>query len=145
MVMEWLLIAVSVVLLLLNVLLMLTVKKQRIDNGSTEVHEKMAEFVAQLEEENNELYNKLTTHIKKSETQLVERVERLEQTKIVRSKKVGIPEKSTVETEKMIQLARQGFSSRQIAKVLHADFGEVELVVTMNNKRYSNFKEDEVL
>ncbi|MGE6413305.1 DUF6115 domain-containing protein [Planococcus kocurii] len=140
--MEWLLIAVSTGLVLMNIRLMLIVKKQHINNSSPEIHEKMAQFVAQLEEENNELYNKLTTYIKNSETQLVERVERLEQTKI---EQIDSPEKSTVETEKIIQLSRQGFSSRQIAKVLHADFGEVELVLNMNNKQYSNLKEEEVL
>ncbi|MGE6368278.1 DUF6115 domain-containing protein [Planococcus kocurii] len=140
--MEWLLIAVSMGLVLMNIRLMLIVKKQHINNSSPEIHEKMAQFVAQLEEENNELYNKLTTYIKNSETQLVERVERLEQTKI---EQIDSPEKSTVETEKIIQLSRQGFSSRQIAKVLHADFGEVELVLNMNNKQYSNLKEEEVL
>ncbi len=143
--MEWLLIVSSIVLVLMNVLLILTVKKQRIDNESTEVHEKMAEFVAQLEEENNELYNKLTIYIKKSENQLAERVERLEQKTVPAVEKTDSAEKSTVETEKIVQLFKQGFSSKQIAKVLQVDLGEVELVVHMNNKQHSNVKRDEVL
>lgn len=143
--MEWLLIVFSIVLLLVNVLLMLTVKKQRIENESTKVEEKMAEFVAQLEEENNELYNKLTIYIKESENQLIERVGRLEQKAVSTIEKTDREEKTTAETEKIVQLSKQGFSSKQIAKVLHIDFGEVELVVNMNHKRHNSFKRDEVL
>lgn len=143
--MEWLLIVISIVLMLVNILLILTVKKQRIENESTKVQEKMAEFVAQLEEENNELYNKLTIYIKERENQLAERVGRLEQKAVLTIEKTDREEKITVETEKIVQLSKQGFSSKQIAKVLQVDFGEVELIVNMNHKRHSSFTRDEVL
>ncbi|ANU26706.1 DUF6115 domain-containing protein [Planococcus versutus] len=143
--MEWLLIVISIVLMLVNILLILTVKKQRIENESTKVQEKMAEFVAQLEEENNELYNKLTIYIKERENQLAERVGRLEQKAVLTIEKTDREEKTTVETEKIVQLSKQGFSSKQIAKVLQVDFGEVELIVNMNHKRHSSFTRDEVL
>ena len=144
MIMEWLLIAVIILLMLMNVKLMLAVKKQQIDEEEPAgIHESMAEFVAQLEKENDELYDKLISYIKDNELQLAERVERLEKNHVSEFKEA--PEMASVETEKIIQLSKQGFSSKQIAKVLQVDYGKVELVVTMNNKRQGNFKEDEVL
>lgn len=143
MTMEWLLIAVSIGLLLLNVRLLLTAKKQRMDEDPTGVHESMAEFVAQLEKENDELYDKLTSYIKNSESQLAERLERLE--KNLAAESAETPEEFSVETEKILQLSRQGFSSKQIAKVLQTEYEKVELVVRMKNKRQEDFKRDEVL
>lgn len=143
MTMEWLLIAVSIGLLLLNVRLLLTAKKQRMDEDPTGVHESMAEFVAQLEKENDELYDKLTSYIKDSESQLAERLERLE--KNLAAESAATPEEFSVETEKILQLSRQGFSSKQIAKVLQTEYEKVELVVRMRNKRQEDFKGDEVL
>jgi len=143
MTMEWLLIAVSIGLLLVNIWLLLTAKKQRMDEDSAGVHESMAEFVAQLEKENDELYDKLTSYIKDSESQLAGRIERLEKNLAAESEEAK--EGATVETEKILQLSRQGFSSKQIAKVLQADFGKVELVIKMRNRQHGNFKEDEVL
>ncbi len=142
--MEWLLIAVIILLMLMNIKLMLSVKKQQIDEEEpAEIHKSMAEFVAQLEKENDELYDKLIAYIKDSELQLAERVERLEEN--FASDFEEAPQLASIETEKMLQLSRQGFSSKQIAKVLQVDYGEVELVVNMNKKRLGNFKEDEVL
>ncbi|ANU14837.1 hypothetical protein B481_3522 [Planococcus halocryophilus Or1] len=143
--MVWLLTAISIALLLMNVLLILTVIKQRLDKDPERVHEKMAEFVAQLEQENNELYNKLTIYVKDRETQLLERVERLERNKVPVFEEMDTPEKSNMDPEKIIQLSRQGFSSKQIAKVLQADYGEVELVVNMNKKLHGNSKVNGVL
>ncbi|MDQ0430689.1 hypothetical protein QOZ98_003568 [Planomicrobium stackebrandtii] len=143
--MELLLVAISIVLLLMNVLLMLTVKKQRMDEGPTGVHESMAEFVAQLEKENDELYDKLIAYVKESEIHLTKRIESLEGNFAPSSKEIEIPEEASVETKKIIQLSRQGFSTKQIAKVLQTDHGKVELVVKMNHKQQVNFKEDGVL
>lgn len=143
--MELLLAAISIVLLLMNVLLMLTVKKQRVDEDPTEVHESMAEFVTQLEKENDELYDKLIAYVKESEIHLTKRIESLEENFAPGSKEAEASEEVSVETEKIIQLSKQGFSTKQIAKVLQTDLGKVELVVKMNNKRQVNFKEDEVL
>lgn len=143
--MELLLAAISIVLLLMNVLLMLTVKKQRVDEDPTGVHESMAEFVTQLEKENDELYDKLIAYVKESEIHLMKRIESLEENFAPDSKGAEASEEVSVETEKIIQLSKQGFSTKQIAKVLQTDLGKVELVVKMNNKRQVNFKEDEVL
>lgn len=144
MTMEWLLIAGIILLMLMNIKLMLSVKKQQIDEEEpAEIHESMAEFVAQLEKENDELYDKLTAYIKDNELQLAERIERLEEN--LASDFEEAPQLASIETEKMLQLSKQGFSSKQIAKVLQVDYGKVELVVNMNNKQQGNFKEDEVL
>ncbi|TWT04521.1 hypothetical protein FQV26_16050 [Planococcus sp. CPCC 101016] len=142
--MEWLLIAGIILLMLMNIKLMLSVKKQQIDEEEpAEIHESMAEFVAQLEKENDELYDKLTAYIKDNELQLAERIERLEEN--LASDFEEAPQLASIETEKVLQLSKQGFSSKQIAKVLQVDYGKVELVVNMNNKQQGNFKEDEVL
>ncbi|WP_223642516.1 DUF6115 domain-containing protein [Planococcus sp. 4-30] len=142
--MMWLLIAVIILLMLMNIKLMLSVKKQQIDEEEpAEIHESMAEFVAQLEKENDELYDKLIAYIKDNELQLAERIERLEEN--LASDFEEAPQLASIETEKMLQLSKQGFSSKQIAKVLQVDYGKVELVVNMNNKQQGNFKEDEVL
>ncbi|WP_261384370.1 DUF6115 domain-containing protein [Planococcus sp. CPCC 101016] len=144
MTMEWLLIAGIILLMLMNIKLMLSVKKQQIDEEEpAEIHESMAEFVAQLEKENDELYDKLTAYIKDNELQLAERIERLEEN--LASDFEEAPQLASIETEKVLQLSKQGFSSKQIAKVLQVDYGKVELVVNMNNKQQGNFKEDEVL
>ncbi|EIM08502.1 hypothetical protein A1A1_00350 [Planococcus antarcticus DSM 14505] len=143
--MEWLLVAISIVLLLMNVLLMRTVKKQHTDEDSARVHESMAEFVDQLEKENDALYDKLITYIQESESHLTKRIVGLEQNFAPSFKGAETPEEVSLETEKIIQLSRQGFSSKQIAKVLQIDHGKVELVVKLNNKQQVNFKEDEVL
>ncbi|WP_298829684.1 hypothetical protein [uncultured Planococcus sp.] len=143
MTMEWLLIVISIGLLLLNVVMMLTASKKKMDEDPAGVHESMVEFVAQLEKENDELYDKLTTYIKSREAQLAERIERLEKNPAAETEAVS--EKASENQEKILQLSRQGFSSKQIAKVLQTDYGKVELVVNMKNKRHGNFKEDEVL
>ena len=136
---EWLLIAIIILLLLMNIKLMLSVKKQQMDEGPAEVQESMAEFVAQLEKENDELYDKLIAYIKDNEAKLAERVERLERNASANFEEAEIPEKDSVETEKIVQLSKQGFSPKQIAKVLQMDYGKVELIINMNNKLQSNF------
>ncbi|WP_394121042.1 DUF6115 domain-containing protein [Planococcus donghaensis] len=143
--MELLLVAISIVLLLMNVLLMLTIKKERMDEDPTGVHESMEEFVAQLEKENDELYDKLITYVKESEIGLTKRIESLEENLAPSFEGAEASEEVSVETEKIIQLSRQGFSTKQIAKVLQTDHGKVELVMKMKNKQQVNFKEDEVL
>lgn len=141
--MEWLLVGIIFLLLTMNIKLMLSVKKQQVEQAPAEIYKSMAEFVAQLEKENKELYDKLLAHIKVGELNLAKRVELLE--KNLASEFEEAPAIASMETEKIIQLSRQGFSSKQIAKVLQTDHGKVELVVNMNNKRQENFKEDEVL
>ncbi|MBW9234811.1 hypothetical protein JQK62_21740 [Leptospira santarosai] len=41
------------------------------------------------------------------------------------------------ENDKMLKLYKQGFSEKQIAKVLQMDLGEVELVLNMFKKKQS--------
>ncbi|EGA89036.1 hypothetical protein GPDM_12447 [Planococcus donghaensis MPA1U2] len=145
MTMEYLLIAASIFLLLLNLLLMLTVKSKRNDEGSDGVYESMANFVTQLEEENNELYDKLTTYIKNSEMQLSERIKQLEKREVSTFLEKAMPYETSIEIEKIMQLSKQGFSPKQIAKVLQIDYGKVDLIVHMNSMKRSNSKGNGVL
>lgn len=140
MIMEWLLIAIIILLLLMNVKLLLSLKKQQQpDEDLTGIHESMEAFVIQLEKENDELYDKLIAYVKESEHKLMERVDSLAQNGPAVFEEKEISEKSPVETEKVIQLSKQGFSSKQIAKVLQMDYGKVELIVNMKNKRHNNY------
>ena len=47
------------------------------------------------------------------------------------------PADNVQETDKLLQLYKQGFSEKQIAKVLQMDLGEVELVLNMFKKKQS--------
>lgn len=143
MTMEWLSVAIIFLLLAMNIKLMLSVKKQQAEQAPAGIHEDMAEFIAQIEKENKELYDKLLSHLKGSESDLVERIERLEEK--LASEFEEVPEIDSIETEKIMQLSRQGFSFEQIAKVLQTEYGKVELVVNRNNQHHENTKEDEVL
>ena len=144
---EWLLIGISVFLLLGNMILilMLTITKKRKRRETSEVYESMSRFVAQLENENDELYDKLIAYIKNSEAQLSDRLDRLEKSTTPEFQEVEIPHETSMEIDKIMQLSKQGFSSRQIAKVLQIDYGKVELVIHMNNMRRDNFMENGVL
>lgn len=140
MIMEWLLIATIILLLLMNVKLLLSLKKQQQpEEDPAGIHESMEAFVIQLEKENDELYDKLIAYIKESEQKLMKRVDHLENKEPTVLEEAEIAEKDPVETEKVIQLSKQGFSSKQIAKVLQMDYGKVELIVNMKNKRQSNY------
>lgn len=134
--MEWLVLTISIVLLGSNLLYLLKIKRQPTDHAS-EVYENMAHFVTQLEKENDELYHKLITYIKGREAQLLHRIEILE-----RHNKSEAPETKSAETEKILQLSRQGFSSKQIAKVLELDFGKVELVLTIHTNQQNHYEEE---
>ena len=123
----------------MNIKLMLSFKKWQMDEDPTGIHESMTAFVVQLEKENDELYDKLIAYIKENEMKLTERIEYLEKNGSASFEVAENPEKNSMETEKVIQLSKQGFSPKQIAKVLQMDYGKVELVVNMKNKRQSNF------
>lgn len=124
---------------------MLTITKKRKRRETSEVYESMSRFVAQLENENDELYDKLIAYIKNSEAQLSDRLDRLEKSTTPEFQEVEIPHETSMEIDKIMQLSKQGFSSRQIAKVLQIDYGKVELVIHMNNMRRDNFMENGVL
>lgn len=143
--MEWLLIAVIIVLLLMNVLLMLTLKKQQLNQEPAGVRESMVDFVSQLENENNELYDKLIGYIKENEKQLAKRIERLEKNDSGEQRVTEFSKVDSVEAERITQLYKQGFSLEQISKVLQTDQEKVVLIIKANPKLQSNFKEDEVL
>lgn len=155
--MEWLLIGLIILVILVNIrsfMVLSQFKQQRtqllVDTEA--IHQSMEDFVANLEKENDELYNKLIDYIKEKESKLVERIRRLEEqldsgtiTSVHTIDKQN-DEKQTsdidsnvdeFENEKISKLYKQGFSPSQITKVLKIDQGEVELVINMLKKRQS--------
>ena len=122
------------------------------------LHQSMGEFVSNLEKENDELYHKLIEYIKEKESKLDERIRRVEEqldtgvelapnsehtTDNQSSEQQEIAMNQTgnePETQKIPTLYKQGFSPKQIAKVLQMDLGEVELIINMLIKKESYHK-----
>lgn len=119
------------------------------------LHQSMEEFVANIEKENDELYHKLVDYIKVKESKLDEKIrlveEQLETTMMTattnlhmldtqdddkQTDEIYLNEKE-LENEKISKLYKQGFSPKQITKVLKIDQGEVELVINMLVKKQS--------
>ncbi|WP_424471478.1 DUF6115 domain-containing protein [Paenisporosarcina sp.] len=161
--MEWLLIGLIILVILVNIrsfIVLSQFKQQRSQmlEDTDAIHQSMEEFVASVEKENDELYHKLIAYIKENERKFDERIRRLEEqlggAEVKRSpsikqtpvnnddeQKIAMnPIVNEPETEKIPTLFKQGFSAKQIAKVLQMDHGEVELVVNMLKKRESNPK-----
>ncbi|MGI2328542.1 DUF6115 domain-containing protein [Planococcus sp. YIM B11945] len=159
--MEWLLISLFLVLaILVNIrsfigLSQLKEQREQMIEDKEAIHQSMEEFVANLEKENDELYHKLVNYIKVKESGLEEKIRLLEsklgtESTAVSSVSELVPVKKMVEApieiheisaeqghEKIAQLHKQGFSPKQIAKVLHMDRGEVELAVNLYEKKKS--------
>lgn len=120
------------------------------------IHQSMELFVNNLEKENDELYHKLVNFIKNKESKMDERIQILEENLDREFMSTPIIEPTTdnqddenqtssinsnsneQENGKIRQLYKQGFSSKQIAKVLKLDHGEVEIIINMyiNKQRY---------
>jgi len=154
--MEWVLIGFIIILgTLVNIrsfIFMSQLKQQRAEmiEDTDSIHQSMEEFVTKLEKENDELYRELVNYIKMKESKLDERIRILEEnqvTKVMRESIVEqIPDKQEYEkpteavvipdvidkgNERISQMHKQGFSPKQIAKILQIDHGEVELIVNM--------------
>lgn len=164
---EWLLIALIVLTIVVNIrsfMVLAQFKRQRkqMAEDTAILHQNMEEFVASIEVENDELYSKLADTIKENEKRLEERIRRLEDQKAnpvpIEPTELTEPsppaESAVIETElqppaeqepeeelqdiaKIEQLHKQGFSAQQIAKVVEAKRGEVELVINMFKKKQS--------
>lgn len=122
------------------------------------LHQSMGEFVSNIEKENDELYHKLIDYIKEKESKLDERIRQLEEQQDTNVKITPNMEHTTdnqsaeqqaiamnpignePETQKIPTLYKQGFSPKQIAKVLQMDHGEVELVINMLRKKEAYHK-----
>ncbi|MFD1032778.1 DUF6115 domain-containing protein [Metaplanococcus flavidus] len=166
MAMEWLLIGLILLAIAVNIRSFIVLsqfqKQRKVMREDTEsVNASMEEFVANLEQENDELYNRLVEHIAQKESRMADRLHELEQKiggepaapamepvptakkiKAVKQKEAVKPAEPAVdpalpENEKIEQLHKQGFSTAQIAKVVSAERGEIELIINMFKKKQS--------
>lgn len=163
---EWLLILLILLAIAVNIrsfMVLNQFRKQRknmLDDAEA-VKANMEEFVANLEEENDALYNRLVEHIAQKESRTEERLRELEQKiaggpeaatpaalpaakkpKAAKQKALPKPPEPAVdpelpENEKIEQLHKQGFSTAQISKVVTAERGEIELIINMFKKKQS--------
>lgn len=166
MAMEWLLILLILLAIAVNIrsfIVLNQFQKQRknmLDDAEA-VKANMEDFVANLEEENDALYNRLVEHIAQKESRTEERLRELEQKvaegpepstpeavtatkmpKTAKQKAAPMPPEPAVdpelpENEKIEQLHKQGFSTAQISKVVTAERGEIELIINMFKKKQS--------
>lgn len=153
--MEWLFAALLLVLaILVNVRSFFGIseikqQRQQMMEESEAISQSMEEFVEKLEKENDELYHKLVNYIKVRDSALDGKIQALEE-KLGDSSAVGqtvikleteAPVEETIsdstDQEKIAQLYKQGFTSSQIAKVLHMDRGAVELAINLYSKKKS--------
>lgn len=120
-------------------------------------------FILQMEQENEALYQKLVKYIQEKESGLEEQIQILEE-KLGGKGIIEAAEDSNVEIfplhkdaeqvpeseqvnyqaldnddrgyDKISQLYKQGFSAQQVAKVLQMDRGEVELIINMFKQKH---------
>lgn len=126
------------------------------------IHQSMEEFVTNLEKENDELYRELVQYIRTKESKLEERIRVLEEKLASEGLRAPVIEPEVVQPvevkqaadvvtnetvqenehghDKISQLFKQGFSAKQIAKILQIDRGEVELVINMYKIKQSYHK-----
>jgi len=164
--MEWLLILLILLAIAVNirsfrVLNQFQKQRKNMLEDAEGVNSSMEEFVENLEQENDELYNRIVEHIAQKESRMEERLRELEQKignvpavltpepvpaakgpKAAKQKAAPKPEEPTVDTElpeneKIEQLHKQGFSTAQISKVVAAERGEIELIINMFKKKQS--------
>ena len=161
--MEWLLIGLTILVIVVNirsfiVLNQFKLQRAQMVKDTESLHQSMGEFVSNIEKENDELYHKLIDYIKEKESKLDVRIRQLEEQKDIElksppnmedAKENQVEEQQTAatntlgnepETQKIPTLYKQGFSPKQIAKVLQMDHGEVELVINMLRKKENYHK-----
>ncbi len=152
--MDWLLIGLSILVNIVSIVMLLQCKKLN-NFDETFVEQSIEEFVSRIEKENDVLYQKFVDYIKVKECAVEEKLRKLEERLETESTSTSIFEQPSEnqndvnqsnfneessadqEKEKISQLYKQGFSSKQIAKVLQMDFGKVELIINMFKKRQS--------
>lgn len=157
---EWLLIELIVLALLLNIRAIIVLVRNRqthreLNEDSTLIHINMEEFVGEIEKENEELYQKLVDYIKVKENKLEKRIQLLEHQLVtgnqslqneMESENLSNSEKkesnrafSEIETDKdkVLKLHKQGFAPKQIAKILKMEYGEVDFIVNILDKKKS--------
>jgi|GEM_PF-2683916 len=152
--MEWFLIGYVVLILIVTLLSFLVLskikqKRNQMIEDTDALYENMEAFVSKLIIENDELYRELVNYIRMKESKLDERIRLLEEnqvTKVVSTSSeeimpvhqneeklidAVIPDVIEQRNERISQMHKQGFSPKQIAKILQIDHGEVELIVNM--------------
>lgn len=138
-----LLIALLVVSALLNagaVVFFIKWNKERVSNAnSEELLISIEEFVNNIEEKNEELFQNLTDYIKVKESDFEQRIALLEEKQNFQIEEIVLPQATdpAKSPERVETLYKQGFSAKQIAKVLGMENGEVELAINMLNKKKS--------
>lgn len=138
-----LLIALLVVSALLNagavVFFLKWNKEQRPVVNREEILSSMEKFVENIEEKNEELFQNLADYIKVKESEFGQRIELLEKRQGFEAEEIVLPEvpAPAKSPESVETLYKQGFSAKQIAKVLKLENGEVELAINMLNKKKS--------
>ena len=166
MAMEWLLIGLILLAIAVNIRSFMVLKQFQIQRktmleDAEAVNSSMEEFVENLEQENDELYNRLVEHIAQKESRMEERLRELEQKigngvavvtpepvpetkkpKAAKHKVTPKPAEPVVDpelpqNEKIEQLHKQGLLTAQISKVVAAERGEIELIINMFKKKQS--------
>lgn len=138
-----LLIALLVVSALLNagaVVFFIKWNKERVsDTNREELLISIEEFVKNIEEKNEELFQNITDYIKVKESDFEQRIALLEEKQNLQIEEIVLPQTTdpAKSPESVETLYKQGFSAKQIAKVLGMENGEVELAINMLNKKKS--------
>lgn len=138
-----LLIALLVVSALLNagaVVFFVKWNKERVSvESDDEMLSSLEKFVEKIEEKNEDLFQNMADYIKVKESEFEQRIALLEEKQEFAVEEIVLPEipASAKSPEGVETLYKQGFSAKQIAKVLKMENGEVELAINMLNKRKS--------
>lgn len=161
----WVLIGLTVVLNIGSFLLLIQCKKLNHLDKKDEVQaiqQSMEAFVTRMEKENDELYQQLAEYLKVNQQSTDEQLQALEEKVRLLEEKLGqevlserlaepfdgqedgnqpdadLPSDQPQDEEKIIQLFKQGFSPKQIAKILQIDNGRIELIINLFKKRQSS-------
>lgn len=141
--MSGILVALLVLSALLNagavVFFVKRMKAQPSSSDREEILISLEEFVENIEEKNEELFQNMLEYIKVKESELEQRIARLEEKPAFPLEEIVVPEipAPAKSPESVETLYKQGFSAKQIAKVLKMENGEVELAINMLNKKKS--------
>lgn len=117
-------------------------KERIINSNSDELLISIEEFVNNIEEKNEELFQNITDYIKVKESDFEQRLALLEEKQNFQIEEIVLPQATdpAKSPESVETLYKQGFSAKQIAKVLEMENGEVELAINMLNKKKSYHK-----
>ncbi|KKK39011.1 hypothetical protein WQ57_06625 [Mesobacillus campisalis] len=138
--MDWILLGLSVLLSAVSIVILMQSRNSKeagAADGVQAIQQSLEEFVAKMEAENDQLYQKLVHYMKAEQRAAWERIQLLEEKVRVLEEERGqtaVVQKDD-EEDKVLQLYKQGFSAKQIGKALLLDHGKVELMINLFNKR----------